>query len=106
MRAYISRYIKAVTPFHVPKSTVVFPRRPRIAQALCNHQDAPRQWAAQREPSCRCEAGHAVASGFHVQCGLSALEKQVISGSSGDTLFPGKAPRVGAIPPSVGIMLH
>ena len=85
-------YIKAVTPFHVPKSTVVFPRHPHIAQALCNRQDAPRQWAAKREPSCRCEAGHAVASGFHFQCGLSTLEKQVISGSSGDTFFPGKAP--------------
>ena len=82
----------------------MFARHPRIAQALYNHQDALRQWAAQREPSCRCEAikryapeapaydGHAVASGFHFQRGRSTLERQLISGSSGDTCFPSKAP--------------
>ena len=104
MRAYISGCIKAVAPFHVPKFTVVFPRHPRIAQALYNHQDALSQWAAKRQPSCLCEAikrhapeapihdGHAVASGFHFQCGLSTLERQVISGSSDDTFFLQKAP--------------
>ena len=104
VRAYISGCIKAVTPFQVPKSTVVFPRHPRVAQALYDHQDALRQWAAKHQSSCRCEAikcqapeaptydGHPVASGFHFQCGLSTLERQVISGSIGDTFFPGKAP--------------
>ena len=101
VRAYISGCIKA--PFHVPY-TVAFPRHLRVAQALYNHQDALRRWAAKHQPSCRCEAikrhapeaptydGHAVASGFHFQCGLSTLERQVISGSSGDTFFPGKRP--------------
>ena len=90
--------------FMCPMSTVVFPRHPRVAKALYNHQDALRQWAAKHQPSCRREAikrpapeaptydGHAVASGFHFQCGLSTLERQVISGSSGDTFFSGKAP--------------
>ena len=45
MRAYISGCIKAITPCHALKSTVVFPRHPRIAQALYNHQDALRHWA-------------------------------------------------------------
>ena len=51
VRAYISG-LKAVIPFHVAKSTVVFPRHLRIAQALYNHQDALRQWAAKHQPSC------------------------------------------------------
>ena len=104
VRAYISGCITAVTPFHVTKPTVVFPRHPRVAQALYNRQDALRQWAAKHQPSCRCEAikrhapeaptydGQCCRFGFHFQCGLSTLERQVISVSSGDTFFPGKAP--------------
>ena len=103
VRAYISGCITAVTPFHVTKPTVVFPRHPRVAQALYNRQDALRQWAAKHQPSCRCEAikrhapeaptydGQCCRFGFHFQCGLSTLERQVISVSSGDTFFPGKA---------------
>ena len=94
MRAYISGCIKAITPFHLPKSTVVFARHPRVAQALYNHQDALKQWAAikRHAPEAPTYDGHAVASGFHFQCHLSTLERQVISGSSGDTYFPGKGP--------------
>ena len=104
MRAYISGCIQAVTPFHVPKSSVVFPKHPRVAQALYNHHDALKQWAARRQPTCRCAAikrhapesplydGHVVASGVHFKDHLSTLERQVISGSSGDTYFPGQAP--------------
>ena len=90
--------------FSWTKPTVVFPRHPRVAQALYNRQDALRQWAAKHQPSCRCEAikrhapeaptydGQCCRFGFHFQCGLSTLERQVISVSSGDTFFPGKAP--------------
>ena len=93
----------------------MFARHPRIAQALYNHQDALRQRAAQREPSCRCEAikryapeapaydGHAVASGFHFQRGRSTLERQLISGSSGDTCFPSKAPMWEQFPGHYGV---
>ena len=56
VRAYISGCIKAIIPFHVPKSTVVFARHPRVAQALYNHHDTLKQWAAKHEPTFRCAA--------------------------------------------------
>ena len=103
MRAYISECIHAVTPFHVPKTTVVFPRHPRIAQVLLNHQDALKQWAARREPTCKCDitrkyapkapmfGGHIAARGTEFTKSLSTLEKQIASGSTTDTFFPDKA---------------
>ena len=42
---YISACIKAITPLHVPKPSVVFPSHPRIAQALYNHHDVLKQSA-------------------------------------------------------------
>ena len=121
--AYVPTFpgaLKLSLLFMCPMSTVVFPRHPRVAKALYNHQDALRQWAAKHQPSCRREAikrpapeaptydGHAVASGFHFQCGLSTLERQVISGSSGDTFSREKLHvglHVGTISPSMGIMV-
>ena len=103
MRAYISECIHAITPFHVPKTTVVFPRHPRIAQALFNHQDALKQWAARKEPTCKCDiikkyapkaptfCGHVAARGIELTHSLSSLEKQIASGSVTDTFFPDKA---------------
>ena len=103
MRAYISECIHAVTPFHVPKTTVVFPRHPRIAQVLHNHQDALKQWAARREPTCKCDiirkyapkapmfGGHIAARGTDFTKSLSTLEMQIASGSTTDTFFPDKA---------------
>ena len=102
MRSYITASIHAVTPFHVPKSTVVFPRHPRVSQALYNHKDALRQWAAGNAPTCQCEllqrfapeapkfGGHVAASGDQFQRHMSTLERQVLSGSSADTYFPSK----------------
>ena len=103
MRAYISECIHAITPFHVPKTTVVFPRHPRIAQALFNHQDASKQWATRKEPTCKCDlikkyapktptfCGHVAARGIELTHFLSSLEKQIASGSVTDTFFPDKA---------------
>ena len=116
--AYVPTFpgaLKLSLLFMCPMSTVVFPRHPRVAKALYNHQDALRQWAAKHQPSCRREAikrpapeaptydGHAVASGFHFQCGLSTLERQVISGSCGDTFFSGKLSKRGhhGVPPTI-----
>ena len=93
----------AITPFHVPKTTVVFPHHPRIAQALFNHQDALKQWAACQEPTCKCDiikkyapkastfCGHVAARGIEFTHSLSSLEKQIASGSVTDTFFPDKA---------------
>ena len=103
MRAYISECKHAITPFHVPKTTVVFPRHPRIAQTLFNHQDALKQWATRQEPTCKCElikkfapkaptfGGHVAAKGIELTHHLSSLEKQLASGSVTDTFFPDKA---------------
>ena len=103
MRAYISECTHAITPFHVPKTTVVFPRHPRIAQALFNHQDALKQCATRQEPTCRCDlikkyapkaptfCGHVAARGIELTHCLSSLEKQIASGSVTDTFFPDKA---------------
>ena len=103
MRAYISECIHAITPFHVPKTTVVFPRHPRVAQALFNHQDALKQWAARKEPTCKCDiikkyapkaptcCGHVAARGIELTHSLSSLEKQIAGGSVTDTFFPDKA---------------
>ena len=103
MRAYISECKHAITPFHVPKTTVVFPRHPRIAQTLFNHQDALKQWATRKEPTCKCDlikkyapkaptfGGHVAAKGIELTRRLSSLEKQIASGSVTDTFFPDKA---------------
>ncbi|CAE7275386.1 mettl21a [Symbiodinium sp. CCMP2456] len=102
MRAYISESTHAVTPFHVPKTTVVFPRHPHVAQVLHNHQDALRQWALRREPTCKCDVtqnyapkapmfgGHIAAKGTEFTNSLSTLEQQIASGSTTDTFFPDK----------------
>ena len=103
MRAYMSECTHAITPFHVPKTTVVFPRHPRIAQALFNHQDALKRWATRQEPTCKCDlikkyapkaptfGGHVAARGIELTHCLSSLEKQRASGSVTDTFFPDKA---------------
>ena len=103
MRACVSECKHAITPFHVPKTTVVFPRHPRIAQTLFNHQDALKQWATRQEPTCRCDlikkyapkaptfGGHVAARGIELTHRLSSLEKQIASGSVTDTFFPDKA---------------
>ena len=89
-------------PFHVPKTTVVFPRHPRVAQVLHNRQDALKQWALRREPTCKCDVtqnyapkapmfgGHIAAKGTEFTNSLSTLEQQIASGATTDTFFPDK----------------
>ena len=42
MRAYITQNIKAVTPFHVPKTSVLLATHPRVSELLFNHKDSLR----------------------------------------------------------------
>ena len=109
MRAYISGCIKAVTPFHVPKSTVVFPRHPRIAQALCNHQDALRQWAAKHHVVVRLSNAmppkqrHTTRRRFGFSFPVWPVTGKGDQRQQWRNLFPGKSLHVGTIPPSLGI---
>ena len=54
MRAYITRSIRAVTPFLVPKTSASFAKHPHVSQLLFNHKDALRAWAAKNPPRCCC----------------------------------------------------
>ena len=54
MRAYITRSIRAVTPFLVPKTSASFAKHPHVSQLLFNHKDSLRAWAAKNPPRCCC----------------------------------------------------
>ena len=80
------------------KSSLVFPRHPRVAQTLFNYEDILAQWAAghphanatsyQCAPEAPMFGEHVAASGHHSCCSFSTLDKEVVSGSTGNTYFP------------------
>ena len=101
VRAHITQNIKAVTPFHVPKTSVLFAKHPSVSQLLFNHKDALRAWAARHPPVCCWDKlrqwapdapvfqGHiaATAEDFTTSA-FSTVEKDILNGSMANTFFP------------------
>ena len=100
LRDYITQCIRAVTPFHVPKTSLIFPRHPRVGEVVFNPKNAVRQWASAHSPTCACDVirqfapwcsefeGHVAASGDEFVRKVSHLEQQLLRGSMADTFFP------------------
>ncbi|OLP80747.1 hypothetical protein AK812_SmicGene38798 [Symbiodinium microadriaticum] len=101
MRAYITQNIKAVTPFHVPKTSVVFAKHPCVSQLLFNHKDALLAWAAKHPLICCCDElcqwapdapvfqGHIAATvEDFTTSAFSTVEKDILNGSMANTFFP------------------
>ena len=89
----------------------VFPRHPRIAQALCNHQDALRQWAAKHHVVVRLSNAmppkqrHTTRRRFGFSFPVWPVTGKGDQRQQWRNLFPGKSLHVGTIPPSLGIMV-
>ena len=100
MRTYITQNIRTVTPFHVPKTSVLFAKHPSVSQLLFNHKDALRAWAAKYPPVCCCTQlrqwapdapvfhGHiAAAAEDFTSSTFSTVEKDILNGSMANNFF-------------------
>ena len=102
MRQFITANRPSLIPFHVPRTTVVFGKNPKLHQSLFTHKLALRSWARGETPPCMCSliarfapdaqtfAGHLAASGDQMNRHLPPIAQRILRSNMNNAFFPNR----------------